>query len=315
MTISEYYYTTVKTLESYSIMNYAFNNIGIIARLDKVSIQDTTAQLINVLRSCGMKLFVGEGFDPMLSKFGSDLSVVSLSEMGACCDLVIVVGGDGTLLSAAKHLVDYHVPVLGINRGRVGFLADIGAFDLESKIVEILQGAFEIEQRFMLEATLLKKNADTLTLGNALNDVVLHSGETVQMIEFELFIDKQFVYRLRADGLIVSTPTGSTAYSLSCGGAIMHPSSHTIQLVPMCPHTLSSRPIIIGSGSEIEIVITNSDYCEPKISCDGSVPFTAAAGDILKIKKKEALFPLMHPKYHNFFENCRSKLGWVNHVK
>ena len=181
---------------------------------------------------------------------GHGLSVSSHETLGKMCDLAIVVGGDGSMLTAARALAKHGVPVVGINRGGLGFLTDIAPDELEQRLDDVFSGNYEVEQRFMLEGNICREGV-SLNQGQALNDVVLSAGSSGRMIEFELYIDDHFVYSQRSNGLIISTPTGSTAYALSGGGPIMHPSLDALVLVPIFPHTLTGRPIVIDGNSKI----------------------------------------------------------------
>ncbi|MCB1666666.1 MAG: NAD(+)/NADH kinase, partial [Pseudomonadales bacterium] len=190
------------------------------------------------------------------------------------CDLVVVVGGDGSMLNAAQSIASENVPVIGINRGRLGFLTDVLPEEIELRLSQVLAGEYSVESRSLLQLELLQ-DGERRHLGCALNDVVLHPGKAAQMIEFELFVDDRFVYSQESDGLIVATPTGSTAYAMSAGGPIMHPALNAIALVPICPHSLSSRPIVVGGDCEIRLVIGEKDSILPQVSCDGEVKFSA----------------------------------------
>ncbi|MDX1356739.1 MAG: NAD(+) kinase, partial [Halomonas venusta] len=203
--------------------------------------------------------------------------------------------------------------MLGVNRGRLGFLTDISPDELESRVGEVLAGEFEVEERFLLDAVLYR-NGKAVGSGSALNEVVVHPGKAVRMIEFELFIDGQFVYSQRSDGLIIATPTGSTAYALSGGGPIMHPKLDVVTLVPMFPHTLSSRPIVIDAASEIRVHIGETNQTYPHISCDGQTRAVAKPDDVLVIQRKPERVQLVHPIGHNFYEVLRSKLGWSHRL-
>ncbi len=224
---------------------------------------------------------------------------------------MIVVGGDGSLLSAARTLAKYDTPVLGVNRGRLGFLTDIMPDDIAQQIPAVLDGDFERESRFLLSAE-VRRDDQVLGCGNALNDVVVNSGTSAQMIEFELYINDTFVYRQRGDGLIVSTPTGSTAYSLSGGGPIMHPTLDAIVLVPMFPHALSSRPIVVDGNSEIRLDILSRNRIHPPLTCDGQANMKARPGDSVHIRKNPYSLTLLHPLGHSFYASCRDKLRWSN---
>lgn len=233
---------------------------------------------------------------------------VSSAQLHEVCDLIIVVGGDGSLLHTAHFAIKQNLPVLGVNRGRLGFLTDIRPHELH-KIVEILQGSYIEEQRFMLEATVYRQKKITATL-SALNEVVLSPGKIAQMIEFEVIINDQFVYDQKADGLIIATPTGSTAYALSGGGPIIHPSLDAMVLVPMFPHTLSNRPVVIDANSHITIRIPQHNDIHPLMSSDGQNPLVLFVEDVVQIAKKTKNLRLIHPLDYNYFETLRSKLGW-----
>jgi NAD+ kinase len=205
----------------------------------------------------------------------------------------------------------YYTPVLGVNRGRLGFLTDISPDEIDTKVADVLDGKYNREYRFLLEAT-VERHGEVVGRADALNDVVVNSGTSAQMIEFDLYIDNNFVYRQRADGLIVSTPTGSTAYALSGGGPIMHPALDAVVLVPMFPQTLSSRPIVVDGNSEIRIDISERNSIHPPVTCDGQVNMTARPGDSVHIFKKPHKLILIHPLEHSFYASCRDKLRWSN---
>jgi len=244
---------------------------------------------------------------------GHGLQVASKKLIGEICDLAIVVGGDGSLLGAARDLSKSSIPILGVNRGRLGFLTDISPEELEQRLARVLEGEYIEEKRFLLD-THVKRNGEPMGFGTALNDIVLHPGRSTRMIGFDLYIEGQFVYSQRSDGLIVSTPTGSTAYALSAGGPIMHPKLDAIVLVPMFPHTLSSRPIVVDGGSEIKLIIDEANETWPQVSCDGQQELACAPGDSISIAKKPFRLNLIHPSDHNFYATCREKLGWASTI-
>jgi len=213
------------------------------------------------------------------------------------------------LIGAARALCRCNIPVLGVNRGGLGFLTDIPPDELEARVGEVLAGKYMVETRFLLDA-FVRRGEEQLGTSEALNDVLLHPGKSARMIEFELYVDGQFVYSQKSDGLIVATPTGSTAYSLSAGGPIMHPKLDAIVVVPMYPHTLSSRPIVVDGNSELKVVVSADMTIYPQVSCDGQNHFTCAPGDTLHVAKKAQKLRLIHPLDHNYYEVCRTKLGW-----
>lgn len=284
-----------------------FRNIGIIGRLGSAQALDTIRRLKRFLRDRHLHVVLDESIAEVLP--GHGLQVSSRKLMGEICDLVIVVGGDGSMLGAARSLAQSKVPVLGINRGSLGFLTDISPDELELRVSEVLEGKYIVETRFLLD-TEVRRKGEVIGAADALNDVVLHPGKSTRMIEFELYIDGHFVCSQKADGLIVATPTGSTAYALSAGGPIMHPKLDAMVIVPMYPHTLSSRPIVVDGNSELKIVISPDMQIYPLISCDGQNHVTCSPGDQVIIRKKPHKLKLIHPLEHNFYEVCRTKLGW-----
>ena len=229
-----------------------------------------------------------------------------LSELAENCDLAVVVGGDGTLLSAARQLVDHKIPLLGINLGRLGFLVDISPDDIHQCVGAVLDGRFEEERRFLLSVQVGRQPPAL-----AFNDVVLHKWNIARMIELETWIDGDFVYTQRSDGLIISTPTGSTAYALSGGGPLLAPGLEAITLVPICPHTLSNRPIVIDAKSKIEIsVCGHTNPNDVRITCDGANSLMMSDGDKLKVCRHDTRVRLLHPVGHDHYDVLRKKLGW-----
>lgn len=286
-----------------------FRNIGIIGR-DGSGVVESLQRLIAFLRDRGLNIIIGDHIEHLLdAAYLRDARICSRKMIGEVSDLIIVVGGDGSLLAAARTLARYDVPVLGVNRGRLGFLTDVSPDEIELRVGEVLDGHYRIEKRFLLDA-IVKRNGEPIGAGDALNDVVVNSGTSAKMIEFELYIEGEFVYRQRSDGLIVSTPTGSTAYSLSGGGPIMHPRLDAMVLVPMFPHTLSSRPIVVDGNSEIKLIICDTNGAAVPVTFDGQVNLTAQPGDAVYVTKKPHKLKLIHPLAHSFYASCRDKLGW-----
>jgi NAD+ kinase len=238
--------------------------------------------------------------------------ILSLPEMGRCCSLVVVVGGDGTLLHAARAMAQFDMPLVGINLGRLGFLVDILPKDIEARLERILAGEYEEEARHMLVASIYDQ---VLGTGEclALNDVVVHKWNPARMIELETYIDGVFVNAQRSDGIIVSTPTGSTAYALSGGGPLLHPTLDVVALVPICPHTLSNRPLVVAADSTIEIRIAEGDRDQAKVTCDGLTAPNLNSLSRVYVKKAPWSARLLHPKGHDHYKILRAKLGWGGH--
>jgi NAD+ kinase len=285
-----------------------FHRVGLVGRSRQEGLQELLDELLDLLGDR-----VGEVMreDRLGAVATRDCPLLTREEIGERADLVIVLGGDGSLLSAARTMARFETPVLGINRGRLGFLTDISPDEVSELVPAVLEGRYEREERFLLDVN-VEREGKVVARADALNDVVLNSGTSAQMIEFELSIDGEFVYRQRADGLIISTPTGSTAYSLSGGGPIMHPSLDAIVLVPMFPHTLSSRPIVVKGDSLIRLDVLERNRIHPPVTCDGQVNMTARPGDAVLLRKKPHRLTLLHPLGHSFYASCRDKLRWSN---
>lgn len=235
----------------------------------------------------------------------------SLVEIGELADLAIVVGGDGYMLGAARVLSCYDIGVIGVNRGNLGFLTDLSPQDVIAPLEQILQGESRSEQRFIIEAEVYR-HGKLKSANSAVNEAVLHAGKVANMIEFEVYIDGSFMFSQRSDGLIISTPTGSTAYSMSAGGPILTPNLNALSLVPMFPHTLTSRPIVVDGNSEIKLVLANENYENLQVSCDGHVILAVMPGDEVIIRKSANTIRLIHPLDHDYFNVLRSKLSWGN---
>jgi NAD+ kinase len=284
-----------------------FRHIGILGR-ESPGVAETLERLVQFLLSRHLNVVISNELERLWN--GEPLPVSSRDTMGEIVDLVIVIGGDGSLLSAARCLAHHDVPVLGINRGKLGFLTDIAPDDIEEQVGAVLDGQYWTEQRFLLDAE-VKRQGLSIGIADALNDVVVNSGSCAKMIQFDLYIEGEFVYRQRSDGIIIATPTGSTAYSLSAGGPIMHPRLDAIALVPMSPHTLSSRPIVVAGTSEIKIVLADSNTIQQvPVTCDGQINLTLQPGDTVTVRKKPHRLKLLHPVGHSFYASCRDKLGW-----
>jgi len=285
-----------------------FQRIALLGRKHGQGSLETLNALIEFLLGEGRKLVLERETANLLHE-KHDLPVVNSDMLSKHCDLIIVVGGDGSMLKAAHCAIDQNLPLLGINRGYLGFLTDIRP-DEFSKIEEVVNGDYIEEIRFMLQAT-VQFHDKPIDHQAALNEVALIRGDVVRMVEFEVYIDGDFVSSQRADGLIVATPTGSTAYALSGGGPILEPTVDALVLVPIFPHTLSSRPIVVGSDNEIKIKVTQYNEVSPWVSCDGQNRIAVPSGDVILINKKKPGLRLIHPADYNYFQTLREKLSWT----
>jgi NAD+ kinase len=286
----------------------AFERIAILGRQRQrvEGIEGTLHTLTNYLQQHPVEVVLETDIAKLIPN--TNLPIYPKELLYKNCDLLIVVGGDGSMLNAAHIAAQHALPVLGINRGHLGFLTDIRPDELY-KVNQVLAGNYIEEERFMLEATTEHKGEIT-SHGYALNEVVLLPGNISHLIEFEVHINNQMICSQRADGFIVATPTGSTAYALSGGGPILHPQLDAVVLVPMFPHTLSSRPIVVKSDSEITLILPEDQEISPKVSCDGRHRIRLLPGGKIIIKKRAELLRLIHPLDYNYFQTLREKLGW-----
>ena len=287
-------------------MTPPFKTIGILGRKKNPGTDETIKALVYYLRGLEQKILIDQDLVPSLD--GKIFTPIQRNELIKQCDLIIVVGGDGSLLQAAHAVVDAEIPILGINRGRLGFLTDIHPDHLD-KIKSILDGNYTVEKRFLLTTT-VTHHGKILGQSDALNEVALIPDSVPHMTEFEIFIDNQFLCSQHSDGLIVATPTGSTAYALSGGGPILHPQLDAMVIVPMFPHTLTLRPIVIEGNQNITIVITPNNATTPRLSCDSQTLINAPSGSHISITKKQQRLHLIHPVDYDYYEALRSKLHW-----
>jgi NAD+ kinase len=229
-------------------------------------------------------------------------------EIAAKADVVIAIGGDGTMLHAARHVASRDVPLVGINRGRLGFLTDVSPEHMLEALDAILSGDHLAERRLMIAASLPTSRADDELF--ALNDIVLQKGDTGRLVDFTTEVDQIYVNTHRGDGLIVATPTGSTAYALSCGGPIIQPNVDALVLVPVCPHTLSDRPLVLPSTSRVRVTLDSAGGSAAQVVCDGEPLLKMNEGETLTISLAKQSVTLLHPRDYNYYELLRSKLNW-----
>jgi len=285
-----------------------FSTIGLIGKYNDQHGGDTLISVGNYLLSRGCHVFVDQGSAPDISS--TEFEPVDRATIGKECDLVIVVGGDGTLLNAARSLNASDVPILGVNLGRLGFLVDVSKEQIEETLDKVLGGQFVEEPRILLHTT-IDRGGEILSENNAFNDVVIHKSHVARMIELECYVDQKFLSTMRADGLVISSPTGSTAYALSSGGPILHPSLNAIALVPICPHTLSNRPLVVSGDSQIMVKVCDHEQSEVLVTCDGQIGLSLQIGDVLRINKTDHPVRLIHPEDYDFFDILRAKLHWA----
>lgn len=287
-------------------MKNHFKCIGIVGHPRHPTALTTHEMLWRWLCSKGYEVLVEQQIAHELQL--SNVKTGTLAEIGQQADLAVVVGGDGNMLGAARTLARYDINVIGINRGNLGFLTDLDPDNALQQLADVLEGHYIAEKRFLLEAQVCQQDCQK-RISTAINEVVLHPGKVAHMIEFEVYIDDRFAFSQRSDGLIITTPTGSTAYSLSAGGPILTPNLDAIALVPMFPHTLSSRPLVISSDSQIRLKFsqTNIDY---EVSCDNQLVLPIKEGDEVIIKRSRQKLNLVHPTDYNYFNTLSSKLGW-----
>ncbi|MDC3386673.1 NAD(+) kinase [Gammaproteobacteria bacterium] len=282
-----------------------FKNIAIISKNDDNSVKDSLDTVISYLDSKKIKYFLDNNSSILLNNKSS----TNIDEMKSKCDIAFIIGGDGTLLRSAQYLSTANIPICGINRGRLGFLVDISPDHIEENLESILSDNYSVDERISLIGTVIR-NGQEISKNISFNDVVIHSKDAVRMIEMDTVLDGKKLYTVNADGLVVSTPTGSTAYSLSCGGPILQPSMEALVMVPICPHLLSNRPIVIGMNSVIEIRLSDKSHTNASVTFDGQINVPIEANDLIKITKGEVTLKLIQPPGINFLSILREKLGW-----
>ena len=286
-------------------MKTSFKTVALIGKYKSPEVAEPLLKLAGFLGARGVKVLLDR---LTASHIGEcPYPVLRLEELGKQADLAIVIGGDGTMLNIARTFAPYDVALVGINQGRLGFLTDISIDTMFETIGAILDGKFVAEDRMLLAAEIFSGGERVFEV-LAFNDVVVSKGVKSSMIEFEVRIDGQFIYSQRSDGLIVATPTGSTAYALSSGGPIVHPSLNLMTLVPVCPHTLSNRPIVISSDCTIELVVHDAE--DPRAHFDSHSHFDLREGDRIMVRRYPHAISLLHPVGHSYYGMLREKLNW-----
>lgn len=239
----------------------------------------------------------------------SELLTDADGEMRAGVDLLVVLGGDGTMLGASRLVGTRQTPVLGINFGRLGYLTEFSLEQLFPALQSVRAGNYSVDERMLIETTLTRAGQNDVALPRALNDAVISKAAPARIIELECYLDGMFVNSFRADGLIIATPTGSTAYSLSAGGPVVHPSMSAILLTPVCPHMLSNRPVVVPDASVIEIVF-KSESEGLMLTIDGQVGVPLQTNDRITLRRSPTTFNIVRPPNRNYFEVLRTKLKW-----
>ena len=287
-------------------MSRSFRTVALIGKYQGPEVAEAVLRIAAFLRERGVTVWIEQSTASSIGMVG-EFAVATYEEIGAKAELAVVLGGDGTMLNTARRLSDHAVPLVGINQGRLGFLTDIGRDVALAKLGEILDGRYTEELRVMLDAEVVRGGHRVFqTL--AFNDVVVNKGDLGRMIEFDLSIDGEYVYTQRSDGMILSTPTGSTAYALSANGPILHPNVGGIALVPLCPHALTARPITLPDSSLIEITLLPPH--DARVHFDGQTRFDARAGDRVRVTRSPNVVRLLHPEGYSYFAMLREKLHW-----
>lgn len=289
-------------------MTSPFKTIGLIGKPNHDGAAMTLHRLYTFLQALGFEVLVEERVGQQIDYIDHNC-LRGLVELGEQADLAIVVGGDGNMLGAARVLSRFDVAVIGVNRGNLGFLTDLNPDGFEASLEQVLRGEYIEESRFLLEVEVYR-HAELKSANAAVNEAVLHADKVAHMIEFEAFIDDDFVFSQRSDGLIVCTPTGSTAYSLSGGGPILTPELNAMAMVPMFPHTLSSRPLVVDADKSIRLKLSLENSASLQVSCDSHVVLALLPGDEVVVRKADRKLRLIHPKSYSYYNVLRQKLNW-----
>ncbi|HSW14600.1 MAG TPA: NAD(+) kinase [Solimonas sp.] len=286
-------------------MNH-FQTVGVIGKHRSPQVAPVLNALCRNLDELGRTVLVDAYSADLVEE---SISAVNRADLAKRCDLVVVVGGDGTLLSAARELAPAGVPLLGINQGRLGFMVDVRPEVMRETLAAIFGGEYVREERLLLCARILREDKPVQSF-LAVNDVVIRNQAAIRMLEFETWIDGEFISQHRADGFIVASPTGSTAYALSGGGPVLYPSLDALALVPICPHTLSDRPIVVSASQTVRIVLRGSEGTRVMLTCDGQTSEILQPGDAIEVLKADWPLHLIHPKNYSYFKLLRNKLHW-----
>lgn len=288
-------------------MNKRFSRIALVGKVEDVRVADSMVALARHLRSRGLVVLVDASV--AVADLPADVERRPVSELAQDADLIVAIGGDGTMLYAAQLAIGREIPLLGINRGRLGFLTDVSPDDMLESFDTVLQGRYETDVRKLLEARLTRAD-EPVAVCRALNDVVVQRHESGRMVELETWIGGQFVNAHGGDGLVIASATGSTAYALSCGGPIIHPSLEVLVIAPISPHTLSDRPIVVSRDNRIEVRLIERSGTRAQVTCDGMLLGDLEGNSRLVIEPAGVGITLLHPPGHDYFRLLRSKLHW-----
>ena len=288
----------------------SITRIGIVLKPHQPEALNTICELVKWLAERGIKVVGGPELERerIEHQTGCPVDEVTHDNLAAGVDLMLVLGGDGTMISTARMVGDQEIPVIGVNYGGLGYLAEFRIEELYAGLEAVLSGNYRLDKRVML-AVELRRNDTVVTSNRVLNDVVINKSALARIIEIEASFNRQFVNSFRADGLIVSTPTGSTAYNLSAGGPVIFPSMNAVVITPICPFTLSNRPIVVPDDGEIELQL-KTDHEEVALTLDGQVGFPLKVEDRIVIRKSRTTFNLIQPSSRNYFDVLRDKLRW-----
>ena len=282
-----------------------FSQVGIIVKSNDDSVTNTLNDVIACLEGHDLRVVL----DNSTQNLVNGRATVSTDEIAETCDLAVVIGGDGTLLGAARALVDKDIPIVGVNRGRVGFLVDVPPDDGLKQLSAIINGEFIQENRALLN-TRVMRDGECVASSYAFNDTVIRVRDRLQIMDYDIIIDDVLVTHQRADGLIIATPSGSTAYSLSNGGPIVAPTIDALIVHPICPHTLTSRPILVEGKSRLKVHLWDDDVSEAQVVCDGQIYMDAMLGDMIDIRLNPHRVRLLHPESYDYYQVLREKLNW-----
>ena len=282
-----------------------FSKVGLISKSNDLSVSETLNNVYNLLNDRGLEVLLDTSTRGLL---GGPVTV-DIETIAQECDLAVVIGGDGTLLYAAREMVNADVPLIGVNRGRLGFLVDVSPEDGLHELADIINGDYLQEERLMLNCWLTRQG-EIVHQSLAFNDMVMRTRNVLQIMEFEIAINGSFVLSQRADGVIVASPSGSTAYSLSSGGPIVNPNLPAVVVQPICPHTLSSRPLVVSADSEISVLVTEKKTVHAQMVCDGQVYNDLQNDDIIEVRRHEKAIRILHPPNYDYHSILREKLRW-----